>query len=146
DSDSLEGQQYHFAKFAVRGTQSGTARPTGSVVVSSAPAGPSGPGETLGRGKGRGEASVSYYAYPHPRIFELDRQRVIEPPAGSTLAEGLSPMVDRSTGLRMMSSVVSNQEIIREWSDMSEPSWDCVGSPKWIDLSNYTAERWSGSA
>ncbi|MCD7468279.1 hypothetical protein HAX54_006300 [Datura stramonium] len=52
------------------------------------------------------------------------------------LAEGLSPMVDRPTGLRMMSSVVSNQDMIREWSDMPEPSWDCVGSPRWIELAN----------
>ncbi|MCD7459685.1 hypothetical protein HAX54_041642 [Datura stramonium] len=80
----------------VRG-QSGTARPTGSMVGSSALVGPSGPGAQLGRGqgpsgqgaqlgrgKGRGEAATPDYAYPHPRMFALDSQRVIEPPAGST--------------------------------------------------------------
>ncbi|MCD7471156.1 hypothetical protein HAX54_011466, partial [Datura stramonium] len=36
--------------------------------------------------------------------------------------EGLSPRVDRPTGMRMMSSIVSNQDMIQEWSDMSEPS------------------------
>ncbi|MCE3215166.1 hypothetical protein HAX54_001069, partial [Datura stramonium] len=56
-------------------------------------------------------------------------------------AEGLSPRVDRPTGLRMISSVVSNQDMIREWSDMSESSWDCVGSPIWIELANYTSGR-----
>ncbi|MCD9561078.1 hypothetical protein HAX54_020035, partial [Datura stramonium] len=58
-------------------------------------------------------------------------------------AEGLSPRVDRPTGLRMISSIVSNKGMIREWSNMSEPSWNSVGSPRWIDLSNYTTERWS---
>ncbi|MCD9641688.1 hypothetical protein HAX54_028075, partial [Datura stramonium] len=61
-------------------------------------------------------------------------------------AEGLSPTVDRPTGLRIMSSIVSNQGMIREWSDMSEPSWDSVGSPRWIELSKCTVERWSESA
>ncbi|MCD9560355.1 hypothetical protein HAX54_018977, partial [Datura stramonium] len=55
--------------------------------------------------------------------------------------EGLSPRVDRPTGLRMMSYIVSNQDMIREWSDMSKPSWDCIGSPRWIDLAKYTVER-----
>ncbi|MCE3215528.1 hypothetical protein HAX54_002731 [Datura stramonium] len=60
--------------------------------------------------------------------------------------EGLSSRVDRPTELRMMSSIVSNQDMIREWFDMSNTSWDCVGSPIWIDLANYTTKRWSGSA
>ncbi|MCD7468280.1 hypothetical protein HAX54_006301, partial [Datura stramonium] len=44
-------------------------------------------------------------------------------------AEGLSPRVDRPTGLRMMSSVVSNQDMIREWYDMSEHSWIALVLP-----------------
>ncbi|MCE5166760.1 hypothetical protein HAX54_025898, partial [Datura stramonium] len=84
DNDSLEGQQYRFTEYAVGGTQSGIRRPTGSVVQSFAPAGPSGPGEQLDRGQGRGEATTPDYAYPHPHIFALDSQGVIEPPAGST--------------------------------------------------------------
>ncbi|MCE2055133.1 hypothetical protein HAX54_042042, partial [Datura stramonium] len=59
---------------------------------------------------------------------------------------GLSPRIDRPTRLRMMSSVVSNQDMIPEWSNMSERSWYCIGSPKWIELANWTAERLSGSA
>ncbi|MCD9561077.1 hypothetical protein HAX54_020034 [Datura stramonium] len=112
DSDSLEGQQYHFAEYAVGGTHVGVegsrlyvllvvvrvisswivlfkdrvvkAQLTGSVVGSSAPAGPSGPGEQLDRGQGRGEPAMPNYGYPHPCIFALDSQWVIEPPASST--------------------------------------------------------------
>ncbi|MCD7452523.1 hypothetical protein HAX54_017278, partial [Datura stramonium] len=56
-------------------------------------------------------------------------------------AERLSPRVDRPMWLRMMSSVVSNQDMIRNWSDMYDP--DCVGSPRWIEFANYTTEKWS---
>ncbi|MCD9637583.1 hypothetical protein HAX54_020952, partial [Datura stramonium] len=47
----------------------------------------------------------------------------------SVSVEGLSLRVDQPTGLRIMSSVVSNQHMIQELSDISEPSKDCVGSP-----------------
>ncbi|MCE5166430.1 hypothetical protein HAX54_019363, partial [Datura stramonium] len=60
------------------------ARLTKFVVGSFAPAGPSGQGAQLGRWKGIGEDVTPYYAYPHPRIFALDSQRVTEPPAGNT--------------------------------------------------------------
>ncbi|MCD7469767.1 hypothetical protein HAX54_009011, partial [Datura stramonium] len=55
------------------------------------------------------------HGYSTPRVFPT---------------EGLSLRSERPTRLRMMSSVVSNQDMIQEWSSISEPSWDCVGSPR----------------
>ncbi|MCE3216383.1 hypothetical protein HAX54_006313 [Datura stramonium] len=69
--------------------QSGTEKLIGYVVGSSAPAGLSGAGAQLGRGKGRGKATTSDYACPHPHIFALVSQRVTEPPAGNT-SDGLN--------------------------------------------------------
>ncbi|MCE2055991.1 hypothetical protein HAX54_043896, partial [Datura stramonium] len=43
-------------------------------------------------------------------LVDIQRTRVFP-------AEGLSPRVDRPMGLRMMSSVVSNQDMIRKWSN-----------------------------
>ncbi|MCD9644543.1 hypothetical protein HAX54_032803 [Datura stramonium] len=76
---------------------------------------------------------------PSARLVDTQRTRQVP-------IEGLSPRVDRPIGLRMMSSVVLNQDIIREWSDMSETSWGCVGSPRWIKLANCTTETWYGNA
>ncbi|MCE3051244.1 hypothetical protein HAX54_049177 [Datura stramonium] len=52
------------------------------MVGSSAPAGPSGPGEKMGRGQGRGKAATPDCAYPHPRIFALDSPVVSDNPNG----------------------------------------------------------------